>query len=98
MVAEKINIRQTFFFFDWATEWALKYHGPTRPVEPVGPDEGGFGPWKKNPFSKRAVSLGPRVESEYGKTRLKPDPLPFLFPTDGVKLMMLRSSVKMIVQ
>ena len=36
LVAEKINIRQTFFFY-WATEWALKYHGPTGPVEPAGP-------------------------------------------------------------
>ena len=35
LVAEKINIRQTFFFY-WATKWALKYHGPTGPVEPAG--------------------------------------------------------------
>ena len=35
------------FFFNWATEWALKYHGPTGPVEPVGPCGGGFGPRKK---------------------------------------------------
>ena len=46
LVAEKINIRQTFFFY-WATEWALKYHGPTGPVEPTGPGGGGFRPRKK---------------------------------------------------
>ena len=38
------------FFFDWAIEWALKYHGPTRP------DEGESEPRKKNPFSKWARS------------------------------------------
>ena len=47
-----------FFFFDWATEWALKYHGPTGPVEPAGPGEGGSGLQEKNPFSKR-VEFGP---------------------------------------
>ena len=35
------------FFFYWATEWALKYHGPMRPMELVGPDEGGSRPRKK---------------------------------------------------
>ena len=45
-----------FFFFDWATEWALKYHGPTGLVEPAGPGGGGSGPRKENPFSKRAES------------------------------------------
>ena len=39
LVAEKINIRQTFFFY-WATEWTLKYQGLTGPVELVGLDEG----------------------------------------------------------
>ena len=48
LVAEKINIRQTFFFY-WATKWALKYHGPMGLVEPAGPG-------KKNPFSKWAGS------------------------------------------
>ena len=59
LVAEKINIRQTFFFY-WATEWALKYHGPMGPVELAGPGGGGFRPRKKNLFGKRAGS-GPRV-------------------------------------
>ena len=35
------------FFFYWAIEWALKYHGPTGLVEPTRPGGGGFEPRKK---------------------------------------------------
>ena len=31
----------------WATEWALKYRGPTGPVEPAGSAGAGLGPAKK---------------------------------------------------
>ena len=40
--------------------------------------QGGFGPREKNSFNIRAEGLGPRVGSGYEKTRLEPDPLPFL--------------------
>ena len=45
LVTEKINVRQTFFY--WATEWALKYHGPMGPMEPSKLDWGGSGPQEK---------------------------------------------------
>ena len=35
------------FFFYWATEWALKYHNPTRLVELAGLDGGRSKPQKK---------------------------------------------------
>ena len=42
-----------FFFFDWATDWALKWHGLG------GAQRRGSGPRIKNPFIKR-------VGSEFG--------------------------------
>ena len=51
-----LEIANIFFFFYWATEWALKYHGPT------GPDGGGSGSREKNPFSKW-IGSKPRVLS-----------------------------------
>ena len=80
LVAEKISIRQKFFFF-WATEWALKYCGPTGPVKPVGPGGAGLGPAKKirlliGPGS--GLGSRPAGRAGYEKTRPEPDPLPFL--------------------
>ena len=80
LVVEKISIRQKKKFF-WATEWALKYRGPTGPVEPAGPGGAGLGPAKKiRLLSGRVWVLGPdpRVGPGYEKTRPEPDPLPFL--------------------
>ena len=77
LVAEKINIRQTFFFFFYsATEWALKYHGPTGPVEPAGPGGDGSGPREKNPFSKRIGSGLRGLTRGSGSDIEKPDPNP----------------------
>ena len=74
LVAKKISIRQFFF---WATEWALKYHGPTGPVVPAG--------WvwapQKNSFTNRAgFRLRVQVRGS-GLGMIKPDPLPFLLKT-----------------
>ena len=55
-----LELANIFFFFDWATEWALKYHGLTGPMEPAGPGEGESELREKNPFSKR-VEFGPQV-------------------------------------
>ena len=41
----KLVLGKKFFF--WAIEWALKYRGPTGPVEPAGPGGAGLGPVKK---------------------------------------------------
>ena len=56
LVAEKISIRQFFFF--WVTEWALKYHGPTGPVEPA---RRVWAP-QKNPFTNQA-EFGSQVQA-----------------------------------
>ena len=45
-----LEIANFFFFFYWATEWALKYHGPKGPRRPMG--AGPSPRKKKNPFSK----------------------------------------------
>ena len=78
LVAEKINIRQTFFF--------LLGHGMGPEVQQPngarGARRGGSRPLEKNPFSKRAGfglrGLGPQVGSGYGKIQLEPNPLPFI--------------------
>ena len=80
LLRKSILGKQIFFFWDWTTEWALKYYGPTGLEEPTGPGGGGggIGPWKKNPFSKRAGS-GPQVLARRsGLGMEKPDLLPFL--------------------
>ena len=54
----------------------MKYHGPTGPVEPAGPDGDGSGPREKNLFSKRTGS-GLRVLTRgSGSDIEKPDPNP----------------------
>ena len=67
---------QTNFFFDWATEWAMKYHGPTGPVEPAGPGGDGSGPREKNPFSKRTGSGLRGLTRGSGSDIEKSDPNP----------------------
>ena len=77
------------FFFYWATEWALKYHNPTRPVEPAGPSWGRSGPRKKKNSSSKRAGSGPRVFARRsGPDMEKPDPLPFL---DWISIGSIRS-------
>ena len=101
LVVEKISIRQKKKFF-WATEWALKYRGPTGPVEPAGPGGAGLGPAKKiRLLSGRVWVLGPdpRVGPGYEKTRPEPDPLPFLgFPMPQLVLHMRSIEMFLIIK
>ena len=69
LLRKSILGKHFFILFYSATEWALKYHGPTGPMEPAGPSRAGPGPEKKIHLVN---GPGPSME--------KPGPLSFLSP------------------
>ena len=71
-----LKLQICFFFFVQATEWAMKYHSPTGPVEPARPGGDRSGPCEKNLFSKR-TGFGLQVLTcGSGSDIEKPDPNP----------------------
>ena len=66
---------------NWATKWALKYRGPTGPVEPTGPGGVGLGPAKKirfliGPGSGRGSRLAGRARVWKNPARTWPVAIP----------------------